>query len=63
MPGQDQASAAARTNNPLANMTAFNIQDYYIGDLTKSDKSANKGWLRHAKPVCVSDTGWIMRAS
>jgi len=25
---------AAQANNPLANMTAFNIQNYYIGELT-----------------------------
>jgi hypothetical protein len=44
-------------------MTAFNIQDYYIGDLTEVDKDANQGWLRFAKPVSVSDTNWLMRAS
>ena len=38
---QDQDSAAAQANNPLANMTAFNIQDYYIGDLSNLDKDAN----------------------
>ena len=60
---QDQASAAAQANNPLANMTAFNMQNYYIGDLTKSDKTANQFWLRYARPFSVSDTNWIMRAS
>jgi len=25
---QDEASAAAQANNPLANMTAFNMQNY-----------------------------------
>ncbi len=60
---QDQASAAAQANNPLANMTAFNMQNYYIGDLTKSDDSANQFWFRYAKPFSVSDTNWLMRAS
>ncbi|MCP5189070.1 MAG: hypothetical protein H6988_01630 [Pseudomonadales bacterium] len=60
---EDQGSAAAQANNPLANMTAFNIQDYYIGDLTESSKDANQGWLRFAKPFSVSDTKWLMRAS
>jgi hypothetical protein len=60
---QNQASAAAQANNPLANMTAFNMQDYYIGDLTKSDKTANQFWFRYAKPISLSDTNWIMRAS
>ena len=59
----EHSSAAAQANNPLANMTAFNIQDYYIGELTKSDDSANQLWFRYAKPVSVSSTNWIVRAS
>jgi len=59
----DQDSAAAQANNPLANMTAFNIQDYYIGDLTNLDKDANQGWLRFATPFSVAETNWLMRAS
>ena len=61
---EDQAgAAAAQANNPLANMTAFNIQDYYIGKLTQSDNKANQLWGRYAKPFSVSDTKWLMRAS
>lgn len=56
---QQAGNAAAQANNPLADMTAFNIQDYYIGDLTESDESANQAWLRFAKPFSVSDTDWI----
>ncbi|MCG6935790.1 MAG: hypothetical protein LJE73_07825 [Proteobacteria bacterium] len=59
----DDAHTAAQANNPLANMTAFNIQDYYIGELTESDDSANQFWLRYAKPFSVYDTNWLMRAS
>ena len=59
----DQAGAAAQANNPLANMTAFNIQDYYIGKLTQSDNTANQLWARYAKPFSVSGTNWLMRAS
>jgi len=59
----DHANAAAQANNPLANMTAFNVQDYYIGDLTKSDKAANQAWIRFAKPFSLGDTHWLMRAS
>jgi hypothetical protein len=33
---------AAQANNPLANMTAFNMQNYYIGDVSESDKDANQ---------------------
>jgi hypothetical protein len=60
---QDQTNVAAQANNPLANMTAFNMQNYYIGDLTKIDDSANQFWFRYAKPFSVSDTNWLMRAS
>ena len=59
----DEPGAAAQANNPLANMTAFNIQNYYIGELTESDESANQAWLRFATPVSVADTNWIVRAS
>lgn len=59
----DHANAAAQANNPLANMTAFNIQDYYIGDISESDKTANQAWLRFAKPFSISKSKWIMRAS
>lgn len=60
---QEAAGSAAQANNPLANMTAFNIQDYYIGELTETDESANQAWFRFAKPFSVGSTNWIMRAS
>lgn len=59
----DHADAAAQANNPLANMTAFNLQNYYIGGLTESDDSANQFWLRYAQPFSVAKTDWLMRAS
>ena len=54
--------AAAQANNPLANMTAFNIQDYYVGDISGTDDRANQAWLRFAQPFSISDK-WLMRAS
>ena len=60
---QDASKAAAQANNPLANMTAFNIQDYYLGDVTGTDESANQAWLRFAKPFSISQSNWLMRAS
>ncbi|MCB1779918.1 MAG: hypothetical protein KDJ34_07455 [Candidatus Competibacteraceae bacterium] len=60
---QNESNAAAQANNPLANMTAFNIQDYYIGALTEPDVSANQAWFRFAKPFSVSETHWLLRAS
>ena len=55
--------AAAQANNPLANLTAFNIQGYHIGDVSKSDNSANQWWLRYAKPFSVAGGTWLLRAS
>jgi len=55
---------AAQANNPLANFTAVNLQDYYIGELTSpADKTANQFWLRYAKPLSFENTNWIFRAS
>lgn len=44
---------AAQANNPLANMTAFNLQNYYIGDLSSSDDPANQFWFRYAQPFSL----------
>ncbi|MEH6588217.1 MAG: hypothetical protein V7720_16795 [Halioglobus sp.] len=60
---QDDAGSAAQANNPLANMTAFNLHNYYIGELTESDQDANQFWLRFAKPFAVGESSWLMRAS
>lgn len=57
------ADAAAQANNPLANMVAFNLQNYYIGELTESDENANQFWLRYAQPFSLGKTDWLMRAS
>lgn len=59
----EDSGGSAQANNPLANMTAFNIQNYYIGDLSKSDKTANQAWFRFAKPFDVGDSKWLLRAS
>ena len=61
--GQDEASAAAQANNPLANMTAFNMQNYYIGRQTETGRNANQFWLRYAQPFSISSSNWLMRAS
>jgi len=44
------ANAAAQANNPLANMVAFNIQNYYYAELYGTDETANTAWLRYAQP-------------
>ncbi len=60
---QAEASAAAQANNPLASMTAFNIQNYYIGRQTQSGDAANQFWLRYAQPLSLAGSDWVMRAS
>jgi hypothetical protein len=61
----DQVAAAdvAQANNPLANFTAFNVHNYYIGELTETDKDANQFWMRYARPFTLGQTNWLMRAS
>ena len=54
-----QAKALANANNPLANMVAFNIQNYYYAKLYGTDETANTAWLRYAQPFGK----WLMRAS
>ena len=58
-----EADIAAQANNPLANMKAFNMHNYYIGDLTESDESANQFWMRYAQPFSIGESNWLMRAS
>jgi len=59
-PTTDDLAAA---NNPLANFTAFNVHDYYIGELTDPDQDANQFWARFARPFSIGQTNWLMRAS
>ncbi len=57
----DAADDAANANNPLAGITAFNIQNYYIPSLSElDDQNANNFWLRYAQPFGKS---WLFRAS
>lgn len=61
--GAPAASDVAQANNPLANFTAFNIHNYYIGEVTDTDRSGNQFWARFAKPFSIGTTNWLMRAS
>jgi len=68
MTKEQVAKAEADANNPLANMTAFNLHDYYIGELTGADgegsnESANQFWARYAKPFSLGKSSWLLRAS
>jgi len=51
---------ASQANNPLADMRAFNLHNYYIPELSGGvDETANSFVLRYAQPV----GNWLMRAS
>ena len=51
---------AAAANNPLANITSFQLQDYYASDLYGlPDETSNTAWLRFVKPFGK----WLVRAS
>ena len=58
-----QADDVAQANNPLANVKAFNVHDYYVGSLTETDTYANQFWLRYAMPFSIGESKWLMRAS
>jgi hypothetical protein len=59
----EDADAVSQANNPLADIKAFNIQSYYIGDLTEVDEAANQFWLRYGQPFSIDDSLWLFRAS
>jgi hypothetical protein len=59
---QEEADVSAQANNPLANMTAFNLHNYYIGEQTGTGEDANQFWLRYATPFSFGGD-WLMRAS
>ena len=51
---------AAQANNPLADIRAFNLQNYYIPELSgPGETTANSFILRYAQPF----GNWLMRAS
>jgi hypothetical protein len=57
---QSGGGAAAQANNPLADIQAFNLQNYYIPELSGGiDSTANNFVLRYAQPFGK----WLMRAS
>ena len=58
-----KSSAEADANNPLANFTAVNFQNYYIGDLTGPAGDANQFILRVAQPFRLFNVNWLGRLS
>lgn len=49
---EDKPNSAAQANNPLANMTAINLQNYYMPKFTDapSETNMNSTWVRFATP-------------
>lgn len=41
----------AQANNPLANMQAFNIQNYYYPQISGFEQKGDTFWLRYAQPI------------
>jgi hypothetical protein len=63
-PALAQSSDAAQANNPLADITAFNIQNYYVSKLTDlEDDTADNFFLRYAKPINTPGSTWLLRVS
>jgi len=58
--GGDHSGSAAAANNPLANMTSFQLNNYYAPKLFGlPDRTSNTAWLRAVKPFGK----WLVRAS
>ena len=59
-----QPSASAQANNPLANTTALNFQNYYIGEFTGDNDAdyGNQVDIRYAQPFHFKGD-WLARAT
>jgi len=54
------AEERAQANNPLADFTAFNLQNYHVSELTDiPNQTANTLWARYVVPI----DKWLIRAS
>ncbi|MFZ0135045.1 MAG: hypothetical protein WAK95_21090 [Desulfobacterales bacterium] len=58
-----ESDAIAQANNPLANMIAVSLHNYYIGEFTGIEEDGNQFWLRYAQPFSLGKTNWLLRAS
>lgn len=59
---EDNGGSNADANNPLANMTAFNLHGYFIPEFTGLQQAGNQGFIRFAKPFNLGGD-WLMRAT
>jgi len=57
---ESAGEAAVEANNPLADIVAFNVQNYYIPEVSGVEGAkANNFWLRYAQPFGK----WLFRGS
>ncbi len=63
LPAIAQQDALTRANNPLADVSAFNNHNYYIGELTGIERPGNVTWARYARPLTFGETSWLARFS
>ena len=61
--GAQDDDALAQANNPLAQVTAFNVQAYLIDELTGTNEDASQLLFRFATPFSIGKTNWLMRAT
>jgi hypothetical protein len=59
----DDDSQQAQANNPLADLKALNLQNYYISEVTETDEEANQFFVRYAQPVSTPFGEWLVRAT
>jgi hypothetical protein len=60
---QEGGAPDTQANNPLSNMKAVSLHNYYMGDLSRTDKTGDQFWLRFAQPFKIGGSQWLMRAS
>jgi hypothetical protein len=55
----NDAADLTQANNPIANLKAFNIQNYYYPDISGFNTTGDTLWLRYAQPI----NKFLVRAS
>lgn len=57
------SEADRQANNPIANLKAISLQNYYSTSVSQSPADVNTFFLRYAQPLTVGPTKWLVRAS
>lgn len=63
MPYEDPIDYYAQANNPIAAVTAFSAENYYISDFEGFSEDANQFLLRYATPLTLGGSDWLFRAT